>query len=552
MDVQQEMSLADLLGMFRRRGKLMVAVAGGVLLAIYWIAMALPNRYTASALILVEPQSIDETLVAAGVRESDLSARLGIMTSEIISRARLSVIISDLNLYSDESEWHTREEVVAMMRADLSVAPVLSELESAPRGGKIDKFSTFEISYSADTSTIAAIVANRLANDYIEEHIGERVKVSQKSLDFMHSAIDDLGRRIAVVEANVAEVKEQNPGRLPENFQANQQAYSQQTAGLGFVRRQLSTAKSDEAFWKSQVIAAVSLTSPNDPTDPVYRRKVLDMELADLLARGFTEKHPDVIKIRSELAVFSTRIKDAEKAGETEEFEASSYAEQNAKSEQRRAALRVVTLTEEAKRLEVVLEGIAERIRATPEVAEKLEALKREHDHLNASFQDFSARLQQAQVQADLERRQMGEQLRILEPAFAPTQPTSPNRILILVIGVVLGAGLGLAAALAVELGDSSLHSGRSLQAVMGIPVLAAVPTIVLEADRAVRVKRLVRESLVAAAIVLFCLAGGALTYVYVNGLGGFTESGTQEPTKEAERGADTAALMATWRAPRG
>ena len=91
MDTGQSIQVSDLLGVVRRRGRLIVATAGAVILAMYWIAMALPNQYTASSTILVEPQSIDEKLVTAGVRSSDLNERLGIMTAQILRRASASV-----------------------------------------------------------------------------------------------------------------------------------------------------------------------------------------------------------------------------------------------------------------------------------------------------------------------------------------------------------------------------------------------------------------------------------------------------------------------------
>ena len=56
----------------------MALVAGGIILLTFWLAMALPNLYTSSSTILVEPQSVDEDLVNSGVRESDLSERFGL------------------------------------------------------------------------------------------------------------------------------------------------------------------------------------------------------------------------------------------------------------------------------------------------------------------------------------------------------------------------------------------------------------------------------------------------------------------------------------------
>jgi hypothetical protein len=162
---------------------------------------------------------------------------------------------------------------------------------------------------------------------------------------------------------------------------------------------------------------------------------------------------------------------------------------------------------------------------------------------------DFSRRLQEATVQADMERRQLGEQLRILEPAYPPTQPTSPNRFMLLTVGLMLGIALGVAVGLIVESADGSIHSPAQLQAAMNLPVLATIPPIMLEADRVARTRTLIRQAIAASVVVVFCLLGGAGTYVYVNG-GGFAsatsgeEETLEEGTEEQVVPAEDAALV--------
>ena len=102
----------DLIGGLKRRAYLASVLGGAVTLMMYWIAMALPNEYTASAILLVEPQSVNERLVEAGAAGVDLNERLNLMTAEILSRTRLSKIIEKLGLYEDLEDELTRQEVV--------------------------------------------------------------------------------------------------------------------------------------------------------------------------------------------------------------------------------------------------------------------------------------------------------------------------------------------------------------------------------------------------------------------------------------------------------
>jgi DNA repair exonuclease SbcCD ATPase subunit len=230
-----------------------------------------------------------------------------------------------------------------------------------------------------------------------------------------------------------------------------------------------------------------------------------------------------VVKTKLELdglrAFLAERRKEAEqvKPGDGSPM---TFAQQNAEAEARRAALRRVSEQVEIERLDADMARVEARLAETPAVAEKLNALEREYKHLLESYQDFSDKQQSASVQADLERRQLGEQFRVLEQAFEAAEgPVAPNRILIVALGVVLGLALGAGIGMLLEAIDPSVHDWRQLQAEMRIPVLASIPQIWLEADRARLRRKRIRTAFGTAAVVVFALFGGAANYVWVNGL---------------------------------
>ena len=516
MDSQQGIQLSDLGGILRRRGKLMASVVGLVALTAYWIAMALPNQYGSYATVLVEPQSIDERLVQAGVRSSDLTERLGIMTAQILSRQRLSRMIDQFDLYSEYADELQRQEIVDMMRRDVSVEPVLSELEADKRNATDVEFNTFKINFRASEPGVAAAVAQNIANDFLEANIEARVDQSQQSLDFMEDSIASLTRDLASVESEIKQVKAENAGSLPEEYSANQRMLQDLSVQAREARRALDLANSDQAFWKNQVIAAVSMAAPNDMNSPAARKKMLTAEVGRMRSQGYTDKHPDVASALQEIEMLEERM-DGDGEGDDEELPAS-YAEQNAKAEENRAGLRIQAARFEIERLDGQIKEVEGRLAATPAVEERLDALARRYEYLSEAYRDFNQRRQQAVVQADLERKQLGEQFRILESAFPAPRPTSPNRIMILFVGLLLGVGLGAGVGLIAEATDTSIHQPKDLQRLVQLPVLAAVPAILLEPDRAARSKRNLIQAFVAAAVSIFFLAGGLVTYLLVNG----------------------------------
>ena len=75
------------------------------------------------------------------------------------------------------------------------------------------------------------------------------------------------------------------------------------------------------------------------------------------------------------------------------------------------------------------------------------------------------------------------------------------------------------------------------------MPVLVTIPAIVLESDRARAVRHRIMTAVAAAAFAVFCLVGGAVTYMVVNGAPGWIQSLVAE---EEEPGAAAAPSDAT------
>jgi uncharacterized protein involved in exopolysaccharide biosynthesis len=269
------------------------------------------------------------------------------------------------------------------------------------------------------------------------------------------------------------------------------------------------------------VAAAAAYSAPNDDASPVRRLELLKLQLAQYRSLGFTEKHPDIVATLAEIEEVEAGIAE-ELVGEDGAAPPTSLVQQNAMAEQQRATLRKAAAAAEIERLTALAEGIQGLINQTPAVAEQLDALKREYEHLFSSFQDFSNRQLEASVQAQLERRQLGEQFRVLEAAFVAPEPSAPNRPLIILIAVFFGVAAGAGLAVLQEALDTSIHDARQLQSQLQVPVLAAIPRIWLESDRVALRRKRIRSAFATVALTGFAVVGGAANYLWVNGAPGF------------------------------
>jgi polysaccharide chain length determinant protein (PEP-CTERM system associated) len=356
------------------------------------------------------------------------------------------------------------------------------------------ELNTFVLSFRHNDAQVASNVTNRLANDFIEEHIKERVQVSGDTSEFIEAELSRLAQRIAEVEARIAAVKSENAGRLPDDVGANQRMLERALEGMRAGERDLAIAQSDASFYRQQAIASGDYGMPE--SSPARALQLIEIELGELLARGYTDKHPDVVAAQEQIAALREKL-----GGENGEEAAGSLAQQSASAEAARAELRAGSARGEIERLRAQAAEFEARLAATPRVAEQLAALDREHEHLFQSYQEFSQKRLEAGVSANMERRQKGEQFRVLEAAYPAPAPVSPNRPLIVVLGMLLGLMLGGGLALLLELADTSFHDARKLQEALRMPVLAAVPLVRLASDRLAARRRRVRRTLAAVAV---------------------------------------------------
>jgi uncharacterized protein involved in exopolysaccharide biosynthesis len=415
------------------------------------------------------------------------------------------------------------------MRKHIKVEPVLPELDTpALRRNREIEINTFRLFFSSDSAATAAAVAIRLANDFIDEHIKERVQVSGDTSEFIEAELQRLMGRIREIEAQTAQIKADNPGRLPDDMDSNQRLLENAIDNLRQAQRDLALAQSDEAFYRQQSLQAQASTVPNDEANPERRIEMLQLRLGENRSRGYTDKHPDIVATQLEIEQLKKRLDGEE--GEREPLR--SLPQRMAEAEMRRANLKVQSAQQDIERITRQVEQIRTALGSAPRVEEQLGALTREYESLSKNVEDYGKKRLEAGTTANMERRQKGEQFKVIDSAVPPTEASSPHRLVIVFVGLLLGLALGGGVGLLLESSDSSFHVARDLQQKLRIPVLAEIPTILLDADRALLRRRRFRTALATAAVVFLVLLGSGGGYLYVNVLPALRGSGAGTPSK--------------------
>jgi hypothetical protein len=139
--------------------------------------------------------------------------------------------------------------------------------------------------------------------------------------------------------------------------------------------------------------------------------------------------------------------------------------------------------------------------------------MARELDGAQIRYREVHQKQMEAQLAQNLEAERKGERFTLIEPPVAPEEPASPNRKLVLVLGVVLALALAVGMAALLEATDQRIHSRNEIASLLTVPPLAVIPWLENAAQRAAHRRR--QRFALLGSVAAFVLAIVAIHYLY-------------------------------------
>jgi uncharacterized protein involved in exopolysaccharide biosynthesis len=124
------------------------------------------------------------------------------------------------------------------------------------------------------------------------------------------------------------------------------------------------------------------------------------------------------------------------------------------------------------------------RVAISPDVEEKYKQLTRDYDTAQKFYADLLAKKSASEMATDMEKRQQGEQMHLLNAANLPESPSFPNRPLFAGGGFGAGLVIGMGLALWMELRDKSIRNEADVIATLQMPVLVSLPWVTEEMEK--------------------------------------------------------------------
>jgi len=141
-------------------------------------------------------------------------------------------------------------------------------------------------------------------------------------------------------------------------------------------------------------------------------------------------------------------------------------------------------LAEETAKLRARSAEYQRYITLAPQVEQQYRELTRDYDNTRLKYQELRSKHAEAKTAQNLEADRKGERFTLIDPPLPPEEPVSPNRVLILIGGLILSAGLAFGHLWVLETTDSSVRGRMDLFKLTGVPPLALVPYIGTQAER--------------------------------------------------------------------
>ncbi|MBY0496920.1 MAG: hypothetical protein K2Y23_22145 [Cyanobacteria bacterium] len=506
----KQYSFDTLLQVARRRKWLILlpALLAGVIGAA--IVAWLPNVYRSETLILVVPQRVPESYVRSTVT-ARIEDRLQSISQQILSRTRLEQIVTDFNLYAKQrADKELMEDIVERMRTrDIGI--------------DIIKGDAFRVSYQAGDPRTAMRVTERLASLFIDESLRDREVLAEGTSQFLSTQLDEARRQLVLTETKIQDFQRAHNGELPAQMSANLQGQHNAEMALQSLGEDLNRDRERRITLERQVtdlIESPAETKPADPAKPEIAQTLEDeLRLAQqaLLAVELKLKpeHPDVKKQRRTVDELEKRVAAQKLEGTLTSRPTGAVVTMDPAKRKRlleaRADLENLDrqiqgkLAEEG-RLRGLVGMYQARIEATPVREAELAALSRDYETQQQTYSGLLQKKEESQIAANLEKRQIGEQFKILDPARMPERPASPDRPRLYLIALLVAIATGLGAAALAEVFDKSLRTEADVRAALNLMVLATVPVM---RDATVS-RRGFRRALAASSAALTLLLVGA------------------------------------------
>jgi polysaccharide chain length determinant protein (PEP-CTERM system associated) len=469
------LSIQDYVSILKRKWWIIVIPAIIFPIIGYGITFLIQPQYISQTLVLVEQQKVPDSYVRPVITE-DLTERLASMKEQILSRSRLQPIIERFNLYANSKM--SMDDRIDATRKNIGIAPIQSEIaRSAGLPG-------FFISFKASDARTAQLVCGEITSLFVSANLSDRAASAAGTTDFLKGQLEDAKAKLDEEDAKLAKFQQTYMGKLPGAESSNINMMTSLNSQLDAATQALQRMEQDKSYAESIFAlqqgqaAAGGGEHGKAPQAEEADLQRLQAEEADLTSR-YTDDYPDVVAVRRKIKELQQQIASAPPAPVVPTSSTPKPTD-SLSTLQFRAQLKAMDLAIAQKKkdqasIQAQLRMYQERVSSSPAIEEEYKSITRDNETAQAFYTDLLNKMNQSKMATDLEKRQQGEQFRVMDEPNLPEEPSSPKRSAFVGGGLAIGVGLGLMIIALLEYMNTAVRSERDIWAFTKLPTLGVI-----------------------------------------------------------------------------
>ena len=443
------------------------------------------DLYRSNTVILVEQQTIPEKYVQSVV--GNVASRVSTITQQVLSRTNLVKVIEEFELFKNLIKDKGYEPAIEGMRGNIRVET---------KGSR--NIEAFTISFAHVEPPIAMKVTSKLASQYIEENLKLREQFVEGASDFLEMELRTSREELEAKERLLSEFRLRYMGELPSQLEANLSTLDRLQAERTSNHESINTLNNrlmlvQQALHEYETSGAISADARVEleggrpqpvrtPVDPqVALLQSLERDLMRLSVE-YKDPYPDVILLKHQIDKLRAELADKyevpkEEVTDPQTIQIFDPYLKGLLRDQNDMKFQIAALHDRQQLILATMDKIQGRVDRTAVREQELLSLDRDYSNMQGNYQDLLGKRLNARISENLEKRQKGERFRILDPANLPTTPEGPNRLMIVVMGLLAGCAVGYGAAFGIEQWNPTFRRSEEAEVSLGFPILATIPS---------------------------------------------------------------------------
>ena len=460
--------LLKYLKLIYRRRYLFIAVSLLVMTLMVAWSYTLPKKYRASSTVFIESNVINSLVEGIAVTP-DMDERIRVLRYALLSRGLLTRVLEKMGHRS-------------VLGGEVKVASFVAGLTKRINI-EVRRNELFFVSIVDSDPHFAQDFINMLVSTYVEESLSGTRAETYGANRFLNEQIENFRDKLEQSENAIIDFRKKQGIYVTINEEAiinDLRAYKRDIESIDITLATLIAQKVQYQRQLNKLPATIPLFNEQEQGDRIL---ALETRVRQLMLT-FTENYPEVVRLKVEIEGLKRARENGnpDAAPSTAEMNIVNPVYQEVQQNVFDLEAEISSLQSRKRQLSKILVEREQVLQNVPENQKNLALLVQERDSNRRIYEELLLRHSQSEVSTQMEIGDKTTTFRIVDAAFLPRAPISPNMMLQILLSIAVGFGAGFAIVFVLEQSQNKLNSIEQLK-VYDVTILATIPTMLKPAQ---------------------------------------------------------------------